>query len=86
MDDYSDAQIQLINYFEKAIEAQPRWIQRMFEKEKVVFIISGDDHIGLKFTNKVCPEDKAIISDYFKKYVEQFPCEISKGATKEVIN
>lgn len=35
MEHCSEMQLQLINYFEKAVEAQPRWIQKLFEKEKL---------------------------------------------------
>jgi len=86
MEASSDAQIQIINYFEKALEAQPKWVQRLFEKEKVFFILCKDDHIGLRFTNKVSTEDRALISNYFRKYMEENPCEIAKNGSSEIIN
>jgi len=86
MEHCSEVQLQLINYFEKAIEAQPRWVQKLFEKEKVTFIVANGDHIGLKFTDKICAEDKIVIANYFQNYFEENPCEIVVGKEEVLVN
>lgn len=86
MEDSCNVQVQIINYLEKAIEAQPKWVQRLFEKENIFFTISGGDTIGVQFTEKVPVAEKQYISARLKQYMEENPCELTKEKEPEVFH
>lgn len=73
---YSEkTQRQLDRYTRKLVRSQPRWIRKLFDSEKVFFVVDKTDgSLGIMCTEKLPEKVKDRLSLSISRYMDEHPC------------
>jgi hypothetical protein len=72
----------LAQYMENCVKAQPGWVKKLFEEEKVSFTITRDDYLGVCFLKRVPKHFRDSLLRRISHYIqtnklEDVKCEIN---------
>lgn len=66
---------QIGDYIKKLVKCQPKWLQVLFDSERVLFLVEDDMQVVIAMDKSLSQSLQERATKHIEAYIEKNPCE-----------